>query len=150
MTLNIYHLWFECSFWFIHCIVCCFLTRSGVILPFCLYSSWLSLLSFVALSLNLLIAELAECSPINMQNSSNPSSWKNLDVRPYDLPYKVLLFRMHSQLYHSHYLIISPLHGHEDVANENPLILPYTLSIVAKGFSFVEETCRKRKCKLCF
>ena len=27
---------------------------------------------------------LAECSPIIKQNSSNPSSRKNLDVRPYD------------------------------------------------------------------
>ena len=31
-----------------------------------------------------MIVELAECSPIIIQNSSNPSSWKNLDVRPYD------------------------------------------------------------------
>ena len=28
----------------------------------------------------LIIAELAEHSPIIIQNSSNPSSWKNLDV----------------------------------------------------------------------
>ena len=39
-------------------------------------------------------------------------------------------FSMHGQLYHRHYLIISPLHGHGEVANENPLILPHTLSIV--------------------
>ena len=39
-------------------------------------------------------------------------------------------FSMHGQLYHGHYLIISPLHGHGEVANENPLILPRTLSIV--------------------
>ena len=31
-----------------------------------------------------MIAELAERSPIIIQNSSNPSSWKNLDVRPYN------------------------------------------------------------------
>ena len=37
---------------------------------------------------------------------------------------------MHGQLYHWHSLIISPLHGHGEVANENPLILPRTLSIV--------------------
>ena len=37
---------------------------------------------------------------------------------------------MHGQLYHGHYLIISPLHGHGGVANENILILPRTLSIV--------------------
>ena len=30
------------------------------------------------------IAELTECSPIILQNSSNPSSRKNLDVRPYN------------------------------------------------------------------
>ena len=38
-------------------------------------------------TLSRLIAELAERSPIIIQNSSNPSSRKNLDVRPY----KVLL-----------------------------------------------------------
>ena len=39
-------------------------------------------------------------------------------------------FSIRGQLYHGHYLIISPLHGHGEVANENPLILPRTLSIV--------------------
>ena len=42
-----------------------------------------------------IIAELAERSPIIIKNSSNPSSWKNLNVRPYVRttvwPYKVLL-----------------------------------------------------------
>ena len=41
------------------------------------------------------MAELAEPSPIVIQNISNPSSQKNLDVRPYDCTtvqlYKVLL-----------------------------------------------------------
>ena len=37
---------------------------------------------------------------------------------------------MRGQLYHWHSLIISPLQGHGEVANENPLILPRTLSIV--------------------
>ena len=37
---------------------------------------------------------------------------------------------MRGRLYHGHYLIISPLHRHGEVANENPLILPRTLSIV--------------------
>ena len=32
----------------------------------------------------LIIVELAELSPIIIQNSSNPSSRKNLDVRLYD------------------------------------------------------------------
>ena len=35
----------------------------------------------------MIIAEFAERSPIIIQNSSsNPSSRKNLDVRPYDRP----------------------------------------------------------------
>ena len=51
-------------------------------------------------------------------------------IRPYDRPYKVLLLDFRGQLYHGHYLIISPLHGHGGVANENPSILPRTLSIV--------------------
>ena len=38
-------------------------------------------------------------------------------------------FSVRGQLYHGHYLIISPLHGHGEVANENPLILPRSLSI---------------------
>ena len=93
-----------------------------------------------------LIAELAERSLIIIQNSSNPSSRKKsgcTTVRPYDrtsvLPYhrttvrptvQGATFSMRSQLYHRHYLIISPLHGHGEVANENPLILSRTLSIV--------------------
>ena len=42
-------------------------------------------------SVEQILAELAERSPIIIQNSSNPSSRKDLDVRPYDRPYKVLL-----------------------------------------------------------
>ena len=38
-----------------------------------------------------LMVELAERSPIIIQNSSNPSSQKILDVWLYDWPYKVLL-----------------------------------------------------------
>ena len=40
-----------------------------------------------------ILAELAERerSSIIIQNSSNPSRRKNLDLRPYDRPYKVLL-----------------------------------------------------------
>ena len=47
-----------------------------------------------------LVAELAECSPIIIQNNSNLSSQKNLDVRPYD--HTTVLgaaFNMHGQLY---------------------------------------------------
>ena len=29
-------------------------------------------------------AQRAQRSPIILQNSSNPSNWKNLDIRPYD------------------------------------------------------------------
>ena len=36
------------------------------------------------LGVNEILAELAERSSIIIQNSSNPSSRKNLDVRPYD------------------------------------------------------------------
>ena len=85
-----------------------------------------------------LIAELAERSPIIIQNSSNPSSRKKsgcTTVRPYDRTTvrptaQGATFSMRSQLYLRHYLIISPLHGHREVANENSLILPRTLSIV--------------------
>ena len=47
-----------------------------------------------------MIAELEEHSPIILQNSSNPSSRKNLDVRPYD-PTTVqgATFNMRGQLY---------------------------------------------------
>ena len=48
-------------------------------------------------------------------------------------------FSMHGQLYHGHYLIISPLHRHREVANENHKYYH------SRGFSFVEETCRKKK-----
>ena len=54
-----------------------------------------------------------------------------MDVRPYGrMTVQGAAFSMHVQLYHRHYLIISPLHGHREVANENSLILPRTLSIV--------------------
>ena len=40
--------------------------------------------STMSLTISVLIAELAEHSPIILQNSSNPSSRKNLDIRLYD------------------------------------------------------------------
>ena len=49
----------------------------------------------------------------------------------------------HTRYYYGHYLIISPLQGHGEVTNENPLILPRTLSIIG-AFSFVEETCGEK------
>ena len=39
-------------------------------------------------------------------------------------------FSMRDQLYHGHYLMINPLHRHTEVANENPLILLCTLTIL--------------------
>ena len=49
------------------------------------------------------IAELAEHSPIIIQNSSNPSSRKNLDVRPYDrTTVQGATFNMRGQLYRGH------------------------------------------------
>ena len=52
---------------------------------------------------NLRIAELAERSPIIIQNSSNPSSRKNLDVRPYDgTTAQGATFNMRGQLYRGH------------------------------------------------
>ena len=56
---------------------------------------------------------------------------------------------MCGQLYHGHYLIISPLHGHREVANENPLILPHTLSIVG-ALALLKRRAGKNKCKLRF
>ena len=60
----------------------------------------------------------AERSPIVIQNSSNPSSRKNgcTTVRP---TLQGATFSMRGQLYHGHYPIISPLHGHGEVVNEN-------------------------------
>ena len=54
-------------------------------------------------------------------------------------------FSMHGQLYHWHSLIISPLHG--EVANENPLILPRTLSIIG---ALVFLTCGKKNASSAF
>ena len=48
-------------------------------------------------------AELAERSPIIILNSSNPSSRKNLDVRPYDRKtVQGATFNMHGQFYCGH------------------------------------------------
>ena len=54
---------------------------------------------------------------------------------------------MRSQLYqlYGHYLIISPLHRHREVANENPLILPWTLSIVGALVLFKRHVGKKKK-----
>ena len=49
------------------------------------------MLKISASNVRLIIVELAERSPIIIQSSSNPSSQKNLDLRPYDRSYKMLL-----------------------------------------------------------
>ena len=52
---------------------------------------------------NTIIAEPAERSPIIIQNSSNPSSRKNLDERPYDRTIvQGATFNMRGQLYRGH------------------------------------------------
>ena len=57
----------------------------------------------VVLTLLTLIAELAEHSPIIIQNSNNPSSQKNLDVQPYDrMTIQGATFNMRGQLYCGH------------------------------------------------
>ena len=81
-----------------------------------------------------------------IQNRSNPSSRKNLDVRP---TVHGATFSMRGQLYQGHYLIISPLHEHGEVANENPLILPRTLSIVG-ALVLLKRRAGKKKCELRF
>ena len=55
---------------------------------------------------------------------------------------------MRGQLYHGHYLIISPLHGHGEVANENPLTLPRTLSIVGALVLLKRRTGKKMRAPL--
>ena len=57
----------------------------------------------VVLTLLTLIAELAERSPIIIQNSNNPSSQKKLDVLPYDrMTVQGATFNMCGQLYCGH------------------------------------------------
>ena len=54
-------------------------------------------------------------------------------------------FSIHGQLYHGHYLIISPLHRHREVANENPLILPCTLTILRALVLLKRHAGKKKK-----
>ena len=80
-----------------------------------------------------LIAELAEHSPIIIPNSSNPSSWKNLDLRPYDRTtaqptVQDATFNMHGQLYRGHTiatalsssLVVSALSSKSDNPGSSP------------------------------
>ena len=57
----------------------------------------------MSLTISVLIAELAERSPIIIQNTNNPSSWKKLVVRLYDrTTVQGAPFNMRGQLYHGH------------------------------------------------
>ena len=50
-----------------------------------------------------MIAELAGHSPTIIQNSSNPASWKNLDVQLYNrTAIQGVTFNMHGQVYCGH------------------------------------------------
>ena len=76
--------------------------------------------------------------------------YNHTTIRPYDCTtVQGATFSMCSQLYRGHYLIISPLHGDGEVANENPLILPHTLSIVG-ALVLLKRHAGKKKCKLRF
>ena len=77
------------------------------------------------------IAELAERSPIIIQNSSNPSSQKNLDVRPYDRTIiQGATLDMRGQMYHTNAMALS----------SSPVV-----SALAGARHCALETCRKKK-----
>ena len=74
-------------------------------------------------------AELAERSPISIQNSSNPSSRKNLDVRAYEgTTVQGATFDMRGQLHRGHAnatalfssLVVSALGSESDDLGSNP------------------------------
>ena len=77
--------------------------------------------------------ELAEHSAIIIPNSSNPSSWKNLDLRPYDHTtvqptVQDATFNMRGQLYRGHTnatalsssLVVSALSSKSDNPGSSP------------------------------
>ena len=73
------------------------LFQSKYLLLYLLCFSWCQRPIFL---LVVLIVELAERSPIIIQNSSNPSSPKKMDVRPYDhMTIQGATFNMCGQLY---------------------------------------------------
>ena len=73
------NLWFECSFSFILCISCCFLTWSGIILPFCFCSCWLSLLSVQGLGIH----DLIHYSNIKaLASSTDDATLEHLECAP--------------------------------------------------------------------
>ena len=69
----------------------------------CSHGTSLLLFNSIPRDYNKFIAELAERSPIIIKNSSNPSSRKNLDVRPYDrTTVQGATFNMRGQLCRGH------------------------------------------------
>ena len=90
------------------------------------------------------IAELAERSPIFIQNSSNPSSRKNLDVRHYDpTTAQGATFDMRGQLYRGHAnattLFSSPVVSALGSESDDPGSGPGR-----------DKLCGKKKCELRF
>ena len=98
---------------------------------------------------NLRIAELAERSPIMIQNSSNPSSRKNLDVRPYDgTTAQGATFNMRGQLYRGHAnataLFSSPVVSALTSESDDPGSSP------GRGKALCPWDVREKKCELRF
>ena len=90
------------------------------------------------------MAELAERSPIIIQNISNPSNRKNLDVRPYDRA----TFNMHGQLYRGHAnataLFSSPVVSALGSESDDPGSCP------GRGKALCPWDVREKKCELRF
>ena len=97
-----------------------------------------------------LIAELAECSPMIIKNSSNPSSQKNLDVQLYNrTTVQGATFNMRGQLYRGHAdatvlfssPVVSALGSELDDPGSSPgqgkALCPWDMQ-------------EKKKCELCF
>ena len=96
-----------------------------------------------------IIAELAERSPIIIQNSSNPSSRKNLDVRPYDRKtVQGATFNMRGQLYCGHAnataLSSSPVVSALGSESDGPGSTP------GQGNALCPWDVREKKCELRF
>ena len=92
-------------------------------------------------------AELAERSPIIILNSSNPSSRKNLDVRPYDRKtVQGATFNMRGQLYCGHAnamaLFSSPVVSALGSESDDPGSSP------GRGKELCPWDVREKKCEL--
>ena len=85
--------------------------------------------------LDTIIVELAECNPIIIQNRSNPSSQKNLDLQLYDRMtnhIRCYFFHMRGQLNHGHTnttalsssLVVSTLSSKLDNLGSSPGVVP--------------------------